>query len=266
MVIISDVTLRDGMHLLNHETSMKFIDEYSKFANSAKIDVLEFGNGFSIGATHPKKMNIDEVEAIKLIKSNLTFTRLSVHYNPHLTPISYLMKIKYYVDIIRIACVPSEIEDMKKYIDAFSDKEIWLSIMYSSSVSYEELVEKCNSVNVDTVVIFDSAGTYVPTDKIIQNIKDDISHKRVGFHGHNNLQLAVANSLIGKFDIVDVSMKGIGAGAGNTPLEIFVNLCKNNSNNETIIEYAENFPYNVTRSVTHVINALKNISPLHSNE
>ena len=263
-MIISDVTLRDGMHFLNHKTTEEFIDEYSKFAELVGIDVLEFGNGFSFGAESPVKLNIDEMKMIRIIKSNLKNTKLSIHVNPDLTSLDTVKNIEELIDIIRIACVPDDVEKVEKFVKTLKC-ETWISLMYTSSVKISILVDACEklkSYGVHTIIIFDSAGTYVPND--VHDIVQSIKGVRLGFHGHNNLQLAVANSLVPGFEIIDASMKGMGAGAGNAPLEIIVNLCENNTDRDKIIEYSENFTYCPQRKSIHIINALKNKSPLHS--
>ena len=74
----------------------------------------------------------------------------------------------------------------------------------------------------------DSTGTYFPEDvrDRIKSLKDN-TNLQVGFHGHNNLSLAIINSIVAVQSgatIIDACIRGFGAGAGNTQLEIIVPL------------------------------------------
>jgi len=101
--------------------------------------------------------------------------------------------------------------------------------MMSHMASVDCLVEeakKMESYGAEAVVIMDSAGAYFPRD-VEERIKALTSSLkiRVGFHGHNNLGMAVINSLVAVQNgatILDACARGFGAGAGNTQLEVLV--------------------------------------------
>lgn len=267
-MLISDVTLRDGCHLFQHKMSTNFIIRYAAFAEKAGIDVLEAGHGYGIGGTEPK-LNISEHEFLEIVKSQLTKTRLSVHLNPDFCSMDYYMKVAPFIDIVRLACIPGEIYKIIPFLKL--NKEIWVSLMFTSKVSRATLLSDAtslHSLNVNTVILFDSAGNYTPDEisERVSMIKNEFPSMRVGFHGHNNLQLAVANSLAvykSGGEIIDVSLHGIGAGAGNTPLEIFMHLVPDTIDKDEVYKMAEEVKEYPNRGTAYIKNAIKNKSPLH---
>ena len=123
-----------------------------------------------------------------------------------------------------------------------------------------------NKMGIKNVVIFDTAGNYKPDviHKRISDIKKLLPDMVIGFHGHNNLQLAIANSLAAKdagATIVDVSLHGIGGGSGNAQLEIFTSLCKTNANLIEIYKMSDTIEYFPSRKTDHIRNAIANYSP-----
>ena len=99
-------------------------------------------------------------------------------------------------------------------------------LVYDKKKTYLEKVKFLYNLGVKTIVIMDSAGFFLPHDvkDIILNIKKKFKIK-LGFHGHNNFGSAISNSIIACLygaEIVDVSIKGFGAGAGNTQMDVFL--------------------------------------------
>jgi 4-hydroxy 2-oxovalerate aldolase len=85
---------------------------------------------------------------------------------------------------------------------------------------------KMYSYGADAIIIMDSTGTYLPFEVTsrIKLLKDNLPIE-IGFHGHNNLNMAVINSIMAANSgatIIDACIRGFGAGAGNTQLEIIV--------------------------------------------
>jgi 4-hydroxy 2-oxovalerate aldolase len=85
---------------------------------------------------------------------------------------------------------------------------------------------KMYSYGADAIIIMDSTGTYLPFEVTsrIKLLKDNLPIE-IGFHGHNNLNMAVINSIMAAKSgatIIDACIRGFGAGAGNTQLEIIV--------------------------------------------
>ena len=105
---------------------------------------------------------------------------------------------------------------------------------------------KMYSYGADAIIIMDSTGTYLPFEVTsrIKLLKDNLPIE-IGFHGHNNLNMAVINSIMAANSgatIIDACIRGFGAGAGNTPLEIMAHLYECPLLNKTkILEQCDRF-------------------------
>lgn len=235
-MIISDVTLRDGNHAVKHQINEKVINLYSKFAEENKIDILEVGHGNGLGASSLTigRSKVSNLQSIKIAKKNLKKTKLSVHSIPGFSTLDDVQEaIDNGVDIIRVGCNSSDIDIIERqFLYCKKNKiESWCVFMmfhqiYSNN-RYISIVKNLKKIGVKTFIIMDSAGILLPDDvkKIFITLKK--LNVRAGFHGHNNLGCAVANSIValkygGK--ILDCAIRGFGAGAGNTQLEVIIAL------------------------------------------
>jgi 4-hydroxy 2-oxovalerate aldolase len=107
--------------------------------------------------------------------------------------------------------------------------------MMSSLIDVEGLVDQAKIMEgygANAVIIMDSTGSYLPQDveRRIIALKSNLSVS-IGFHAHNNLGCAVANSLKAAecgAELIDVCIRGFGAGAGNAPLEIMIPVLEQN--------------------------------------
>ncbi len=235
-IIISDVTLRDGNHAVKHQINKDVINLYSKFAEENKIDILEVGHGNGLGASSLTigRSKVSNLESIKIAKKNLKKTKLSVHSIPGFSTLDDVQQaIDNGADIIRVGCNSSDIDIIERqFLYCKKNKvESWCVFMmfhqiYSNN-KYISIVKNLKKIGVKTFIIMDSAGILLPEDvkKIFTTLKK--LNVRAGFHGHNNLGCAVANSIEavkygGK--ILDCAIRGFGAGAGNTQLEVIIAL------------------------------------------
>jgi 4-hydroxy 2-oxovalerate aldolase len=135
------------------------------------------------------------------------------------------------VDIFRIASHVTEANITRPHIEIVRSfgKTAYGVLMMSALADTKTLVseaKKMEEYGAEVFLIMDSTGTYLPKDveERIKALKDNLSIK-VGFHGHNNLGLAIANSLVAVqhgADIIDACIRGFGAGAGNAQLEALI--------------------------------------------
>ena len=236
-VIIYDVSLRDGSHAISHQLTKEQINEYAKAAEKASLYAIEVGHGNGIGASSilVGKSRLSDEEMLMTAKENLTNTKLGIHVIPGFATINKDLKkaLDIGVDIFRIASHCTEADTTERHIGFAREngKEVYGLLMSSHMTTPEILLEeaiKMQTYGAEAIVILDSAGSYLPDD-----VKERISllsqnlNVPVGFHGHNNLGLAVSNSIIALDSgakIIDASIKGFGAGAGNTQLEVLVGL------------------------------------------
>jgi len=251
-----DLTLRDGSHAIRHRLTLPMIEKYCKFAEDAGIHVIEVGHGNGLGAsslTIGESLHSD-IEMIRVARTHLKNTKLSVHIISGFATLTkdIIPAMSAGVDIFRVASHCKEASLTKSHIEYLCqhDKYVIGVLMMAALCSRHELLEQATlmkSWGAKAIVIMDSTGSMMPRDvhKRISTLMD--LEIPVGFHGHNNLQLAVANSMAAMdagASIIDVTIHGFGAGAGNTPLEIMETIRPSGSVNiDTVMQFCEESPF-----------------------
>ena len=241
-IIISDPSLRDGNHSVKHSIKLNSIEKYCIFAEEANIPIVEVGHGNGLGAS---SILIGE----SLHSDHEILSAARKHIKDDIQP-----AIDCGVDIFRIATHCTEATLSKTHIEYLKSKNIEVHgvLMMSALVDVSELVIQSKimqSYGAEAIIIMDSTGTYMLSD-IIERIGALSKELEVpiGFHGHNNLGLSVANSLLAAecgATYIDACICGFGAGAGNTPLELIIPVLEKNNFNTNIdfnkvIKEAEN--------------------------
>ena len=234
-ILISDPTLRDGNHAVRHQLSRESFIAYCKAAESAGVPIVEVGHGNGLGASSMLvgECKLSDDEILSISRSNLVKSKLAIHVIPGFCTIKNDLSkaVDLGVDIFRIGshCTEADITDRHIAFARNAGKEAYGVLMMSHMASPEVLLEearKMESFGAEAIVIMDSAGAYFPNDVTnrISMLVDGLSIP-VGFHGHNNLGMAVYNSIAAVNAgalIIDGSIRGFGAGAGNTQLEVLV--------------------------------------------
>lgn len=233
-IIITDSSLRDGNHAVKHTITLDSIERYCRFADQAGIPIVEVGHGNGLAASSlliGKSPNTDK-EMLITAKNNLKRSKLGVHTIPGLSTIDDAMiAADCGVDVFRVATHCTEATLAKSHIEylAKAGKEVYGVLMMSALSTADELVEQAKimeSYGAQAIIIMDSTGTYLPSDvqERVSKLKA-YTNMKVGFHAHNNLGCAVANSLVAVqsgADMIDACIRGFGAGAGNAPLELIL--------------------------------------------
>ena len=232
---ISDPTLRDGNHAVAHQLSAENIAAYCRAADAAGVSIVEVGHGNGLGAS---SLQLGEAKtsdhiALTTARANLTQSKLGIHVIPGFATIERDLKqaLALGVDVVRVASHCSEADICERHI-GFSRSEgveVWGCLMMSHMISPTMLLEqarKMESYGAEGVVFMDSSGHFIPEDVRIRvdTLVNGIGIA-VGFHGHNNLGLAIANSIAAAdagATLFDACARGFGAGAGNTQLEVLV--------------------------------------------
>lgn len=230
---VYDSTLRDGNHAVAHSLNKEQIATYAKLAEQSGIDILEVGHGNGLaGSSYQVGLSaLSDKEMFEAAKSNLNNTKLSSLVLPGFVSIKENLQEAFElgVDVFRIALHCTEATLAVSYIDAIKlqGKKAYLALMMSHMINKEELLEQAligQKYGADAIFIFDSAGYMTP-----QEVKGKVAFLSenldipVAFHAHNNLNLAVANTLASieaGASFIDGCAKGFGAGAGNAQLEI----------------------------------------------
>lgn len=234
-MVILDCTLRDGGYYTNWDFSTEIVDSYLEYIQKLPVDYIEIGyrnppdpNGYFGEYFHLS------VEKLAAIKKKCHHSKLAIMLDGKkltLENINPLIEdIRGIVDLIRLTVPPSRIEYMipiSNQIKKFGF-EVAFNLMYMSKVELtDELVQSIGSIeNIDYLYVVDSYGGILPhemKDKI-ETFKS-VSESKIGFHGHNNLELALANSIEAinaNIDIIDSTVLGMGRGAGNLKTELLM--------------------------------------------
>lgn len=234
-ILISDSTLRDGSHAIKHQLTVPQISTYCAAADAAGIPIIEVGHGNGIGASSLQvgQSRVSDEDMLKTARNNLKKTKLGVFILPGFGTISRDLKpaIDLGVDVVRVASNCTEADLTERHIGYARDKgkEVYGALMMTHMASKEVLLEECQKIEsygAQGVILMDSAGAYLPKD-VTEKIKELTANLMipVGFHAHNNLGMAIANSLAAAdagATILDATARGFGAGAGNTQIEVLV--------------------------------------------
>ena len=234
-IVISDPTLRDGNHAVRHELSADQIAAYCKAADAAGVSVVEVGHGNGLGASSlqlGESATSDHI-ALATARANLITSKLGIHVIPGFATIERDLKpaLELGVDVVRVASHCTEADICERHISYSRSMgvEVWGCLMMSHMISPALLLEqarKMESYGAEGVVFMDSSGHYIPDD-VRQRVEILVNGLgiAVGFHAHNNLGMAIANSIAAAnagATLLDGCARGFGAGAGNAQLEVLV--------------------------------------------
>ncbi len=234
-LLVTDITLRDGNHAVAHQLTEHQLSVYAEAAEAAGMPIVEVGHGNGIGASSMQvgESLLSDADMLRVVRGKLKKSRMSIHVIPGFATINKDLRpaIEAGVDVIRVAshCTEADITERHITFAREQGKEVYGVLMMSHMASKEVLLEearKMEQYGAEGVVLMDSAGAYLPKD-----VRDKISllaeelNIPVGFHAHNNMGMAVANSLTAAESgayIVDGASRGFGAGAGNAQLEALI--------------------------------------------
>lgn len=243
---VLDCTIRDGGLINNYQFSEKFVKAVYAAICDSGVDIIELGKKLVESDEYPRSKfgpwNFSDDELLKRIVGSYqgrTQPKVAVMYDIGRIDLEGLKpKKESPVDMIRTACYVKQIDKALDVVKRTKDKgyATSLNIMAVSAAIETELIEALEGVaktpEVDSLYLVDSYGAFYSEQVTyyINMYKKYVPIGRMGFHGHNNIQLAYANTqqcIIEGMNLLDTTINGMGRGAGNCPTELLLGFLRN---------------------------------------
>jgi 4-hydroxy 2-oxovalerate aldolase len=239
---VMDCTVRDGGLMNKWQFSDDFVRAVYKGCIEAGIDYMEIGyksseSAFDRNVVGPWKF-CDEKDIRRIVGDNNTNLKLSVMADiGRIAPEDILPKNESIIDMIRVACYVHQVDKAVWLAEHCMDKgyEVTINLMAVSKVNEVELDQALADLSkskVPAIYVVDSFGSMYceSIEYLVKKYKTALPGKEIGIHAHNNMQLAMSNtvtSLIHGATLLDATLLGMGRGAGNCPVEILIAFLKN---------------------------------------
>ncbi len=235
---IMDVTMRDGSYAINFQFSCVQQRQITENLEDLGIAFIEIGHGMGLNASSPQNgvaLHTDG-EYLATAKKTLKRAKYGMFCIPGVARLEDIdIACGLGAGFLRIGTNVTEVDSSEEYIKRAKEMGVIIATNYMKSYAvpcdfFAEQVVKSESYGADIAYIVDSAGCMTPEqlEKIFEAVRkrSDIA---LGFHGHDNLGLAISNSLKAAelgFEYIDCSLQGMGRSSGNTSTELFA-ICAN---------------------------------------
>jgi 4-hydroxy-2-oxovalerate/4-hydroxy-2-oxohexanoate aldolase len=239
-ITLHDMTLRDGMHPKRHQMTLRQMTTVAQALDDAGVPLIEVTHGDGLGGSSVNygfPVHSDE-EYLGAVIPLMKRAKVSALLLPGIGTVDHLrMAHELGVSTIRVATHCTEADVSQQHI-AHARKQGMDTVGFLMMVhmaSPEKLVEQAKlmeSYGANCIYCTDSAGTMLTEDvrRRIGLLREQLKPEtELGFHAHHNLAMGVANSLTAieyGANRIDAAAAGLGAGAGNTPTEVLVAVCK----------------------------------------
>ncbi|MDP2609933.1 MULTISPECIES: 4-hydroxy-2-oxovalerate aldolase [unclassified Oceanobacter] len=233
-VKLHDMSLRDGMHAKRHQISVDDMVSIACAMDDAGMPLIEVTHGDGLGGSSVNygfPAHSDE-EYLGAVIPNMKQAKISALLLPGIGTVDHLKMAKELgVSTIRVAthCTEADVSQQHISIAREMDMDTVGFLMMAHMASPEKLIEQAKlmvSYGANCIYCTDSAGYMLPDDvtEKLGALRNELdSAIELGFHGHHNMAMGVANSIAAieaGAARIDGSVAGLGAGAGNTPLEV----------------------------------------------
>ncbi|MCC8073039.1 MAG: aldolase catalytic domain-containing protein [Clostridiales bacterium] len=259
-VKVLDATIRDGGLCNNFEFTDEFVTELYKTNIKSGVDYMEFGYRASKNLFDPKKFGkwkfCDEADIRSIVGDNISDMKISVMADVGRCDFKedFIPKSESVIDMVRVACyihqIPAAIEMIEHFHSlGYETTCNIMAISQANTEQVEEALEMLGNSNVDVVYLVDSYGSLYPESAANLAKKylemGEKYGKAVGFHAHNNQNLAFANTietLSYGVSYLDATASGMGRGAGNCAMELLLGFLKNPKYNlYSLLTFLENY-------------------------
>lgn len=227
-----DTTMRDGSHAMSHSFTKEQVSKIAQGLDEAGVHIIEVSHGDGIAGSSINYgfSGTRDIELIAEASKVIRHAKLGALLIPGIGTITDLQEAyDHGVRAVRIATHVTEADVSLQHIKAAKERGMFTAgfLMMVHMAEPEKILEQARlfeDAGVDYVNLADSAGFLMPDDvrRRISLLTEKLSIP-VGFHAHNNLGLAVANSLAAVEEgasYIDGTLRGLGAGAGNCQIEV----------------------------------------------
>lgn len=232
---ILDCTLRDGSYVNDFQFTAEDTKVISKALEVIGFEYIEVGHGVGLGASE-KTRNVaaaSDKEYMEAAQEVLTTSKWGMFCIPGVASLDDVQLCSDMgMDFIRIGVNVTEVEKSEEFIKKAKklNMEVCTNFMKSYVLEPLDFAKQARislEYGSDVVYLVDSAGSMLPKEvkEYIEASKDLCKDIKLGFHGHDNLGLSVANSLLSAelgAHFIDTSLQGYGRSAGNTTTEQFL--------------------------------------------
>ncbi|WKA49331.1 4-hydroxy-2-oxovalerate aldolase [Planococcus liqunii] len=231
---ILDVTLRDGSHAMKHAFTEQQVIDTARGLDRAGVNYFEVSHGDGLGGSS-LQYGLSKVDELKLIEAAAGVcknSKVSVLLIPGIGIKEDLQDaVKAGAKMVRVATHVTEADVAAQHIAL--GRELGLKtvgfLMMAHMADVRKIVEQAKlfeSYGAEVIYVTDSAGYLLPHEvtERISALKQSVSCE-IGFHGHNNLSMAMANTVAAVeagATYIDGSLRALGAGSGNTQTEVMV--------------------------------------------
>lgn len=235
-VRLTDTTLRDGSHAVRHQFTERQVRDVAGALDRAGIEVIEVTHGDGLGGStfNYGFSAVSDIDLVAVAVAEVTHARIAVLLLPGLGTISDLRQAHDAgAAIARVATHCTEADVSVEHFHAARElgMETVGFLMLAHRAEPADLAAQARimaDAGCQCVYVVDSAGALLPdsvTARVAALVAELGDDAMVGFHGHQNLSLGVANSIAAYAAgarQIDGTLCALGAGAGNTPIEILV--------------------------------------------
>jgi 4-hydroxy 2-oxovalerate aldolase len=231
-VQVLDNTLRDGSYAVDFAFTAEHTAAICTELERAGVGYIEVGHGAGLGATargfHPAAASDEEY--LRAARGALTTARFGMFCNPAIASLDDVDRAADHgMDFIRVGTDVTGVAESRPYLERAKQRGLFATANLMKSYAlppegFAEAAARSESFGADVVYLVDSAGSMFPED--VRAYLDALRARtsvRFGFHGHDNLGLAVYNSLFSADQgaaFLDGSLLGLGRSAGNAPTEL----------------------------------------------
>jgi 4-hydroxy 2-oxovalerate aldolase len=239
---VMDCTVRDGGLMNKWQFDDKFVREVFEACVEAGVDYMEIGyisseKSFSRDEVGPWKF-CSEKDLKRVVGDKNGSIKLSAMADIGRVDLDDIpLAVDSSLDMIRVACYAHQVDKAITLAHHCIDKgyEVSINLMAVSGVGEPELSEVLNDISKSRVPIFylvDSFGSMhcETVQYLMKKYQDAMPDKEIGIHAHNNMQLAMSNTITAKMSgatMLDATLLGMGRGAGNCPIELLIAFLKN---------------------------------------